>query len=186
MKKTILSLLVLLPLSLPAQQQPPSVQQQIDALKARITALEIRVAEQEAIIRKFQLQEPPRTTQSYSSVEAPGSGSTQRTKSSSGVIGGMKTTGLSLVDQLRSGMSYTKLPAEGPWTHPENWHSLQKGMDTADVLKLLGNPLFTKDSTRPRADLYWQYAGRLANGEQLAGRVRFYKDKLTTWDLPNF
>lgn len=184
MKKSILILLALLPFTLTAQQANQSVQQQLEALRTRIAALEIRVAKQEATIRRLQLQEPPRSTTVTSGVptEAPRSSSSRTSK----VIGGVKTTGLSIMDQLRSGLSYTKLPAEGPWTRPENWHSLQKGMSVQDVQRILGSPLFTKDSTRPRADYYWQYAGRIENGEQLAGRVRFYKDKLTTWELPKF
>lgn len=182
MKKSILILLAGLPLALSAQQNNASVQEQLEALRTRIAALEIRVAEQEATIRKLRLQEPPRATSTpaYTQAEAPKSSKT------SNVIGGVKTTGLSLMDQLRSGLTYTKLPAEGPWTRPENWQSLKKGMTPQDIQKLLGPPLFTKDSIRPRADYYWQYAGKLPNGEQMTGRVRFYKDKLTSWELPKF
>jgi hypothetical protein len=182
MKKSILILLAGFPLAISAQQNNVSVQQQIEALSARVAALELRVAEQEAIIRKLQLKEPPRATitPAYSQTEAPRSSKTSK------VVGGVKTTGLSIMDQLRSGLSYTKLPADGPWTRPENWQSLKKGMTVQDVQRLLGSPLFTKDSIRPRADYYWQYAGKLPNGEQMEGRVRFYKDKLTTWDLPKF
>ena len=188
MKNNIPALLLLLSLCLPgmvcAQQQNGDLQKQINDLRTRIAALEARVAEQETIIRSMRLIESP-TSRPATSVTVQPSAPAPQSKSGT-IVGNVKTTGMSVLDQLRSGISYTKLPATGKWTEPANWKSLAKGMDSGDVLKVLGNPLFTKDSIRPRADEYWQYAGRLQNGEQLAGRVRFYKGKLATWDEPRF
>jgi len=188
MKNNTPTLLLLLTLCLPgllsAQQQNGDMQKQINDLRTRIAALEARVAQQETIIRSMRLIEPPTSRLATSVTVQPSAPAAQN--QSGTIVGGVKTTGMSVLDRLRSGITYTKLPATGKWTELANWKSLNKGMGATDVMKILGNPLFTKDSIRPRADEYWQYAGRLANGEQLAGRVRFYKGKLTTWDEPKF
>lgn len=188
--KRLIQTFLLLPVLLPAlangQQNVAVLHQEIQILKQRIAALEARVATQEATIRQLQLHQPPRAvaTPNYNPSH------TQAAPKSSGVVGAtaskVKTTGLSFMDRIRGGISYTSLPPTGPWTDPNNWNSLVKGMTPDDVVRLLGKPLLSKSSTRPRADYYWQYAGKRPTGEQLAGRVRFYKEKVIDWDLPKF
>lgn len=188
--KRLIHTLLLFPFLLPAiangQQNVAALHQEIQILKQRLAALEARVATQEATIRQLQLHQPPRAAgaPAYTPNQA------QAPQQSSGVIGTtaskVKTTGLSFMDRIRGGISYTSLPPSGPWTDPNNWNGLVKGMSPDDVVRLLGKPLYNKSSTRPRADYYWQYAGKLPNGEQLAGRVRFYKERVIDWDLPKF
>ena len=178
--KNLTRYLLLLPIFLPilasGQQNPAALHQEIEVLKQRIAALEARVSNQDATIRQLQLSQTSRGT-APSTYEAP-----QNVTSA----GNVQTGGLSIMDRLRSGISYTSLPPSGPWANPANWGSLAKGMSPDDVVKLLGKPLFSKDSTRPRADEYWQYAGKLPNGEQLQGRVRYYRGSVVDWDVPKF
>ena len=173
-----LASLLLATVTLSAQQGPTIqlLQEEVNALKQRVAALELRLAKLEA------RPEPPRpsTTPLASARHEPGS------ENSKGILGSLKNSGNTILDDLRNGFSSTSKPAQGPWTEPGNWDKIQKGMARGQVEQLLGKPYAQKSSIKMRVDDYWLYIGILPNGDKLQGRVRFYKDKVSSFDLPKF
>lgn len=159
-------------------QPNPTVQQlqnQVDALKQRVAALELRLAKLEA------RPEPPRPpTAPLVRSAAP------QTEKSGNILGNLKSGSNTLLDDLRNGFNSTSKPAAGPWTDPENWLKIQKGMARAQVEQILGQAGAVKSSIKLRVDDYWLYIGKLPSGDTLQGRVRFYKDKVTSWEHPKF
>ena len=164
--------------SLSAQQAPTtkSLMEEVSALKQRVAALELRLAKLEA------RPEPPRPPSEPLAFDRPKSPS-ENTK---GIIGNIKSSGNSLIEELRNGFSSTNRPAQGAWTKPENWLKVQKGMASAQVEQVLGKPYALKKSIKLRVDNYWLYIGKLPSGSILQGRVRFYKGKVSSFDIPKF
>ena len=159
--------------TLPAQQGPTvqQLQEEIQALKQRVTALELRLAKHET------KAEPPRPAPApLSSASAP----------SGGILGNLKSGSNNLLADLRSGFHSTSKPADGKWTDPENWLKVQKGMARQQVEQVLGKPEAVKSSIKMRVDDYWLYIGKFPSGKTLQGRVRFYKDKVTSLENPKF
>ena len=164
--------------TLSAQQAPTtkSLMEEVSALKQRVAALELRLAKLEA------RPEPPRPPSEPLAFDRPKS-SSENTK---GIIGNIKSSGNSLIEDLRNGFSSTNRPAQGPWTKPENWLKIQKGMVSGQVEQVLGKPYAQKKSIKLRVDNYWLYIGKLPSGNTLQGRVRFYKGKVSSFDIPKF
>ena len=152
---------------------------EIHALKQRISALELRFAEQQAKLRKDQTQAEPAQALSAPLTTAPA-------RAEGGILGNIKSSGSNLVEDLRNGFHSTNKPAEGKWTNPANWTKIQKGMHRQQVEAFLGNAAAVKSSIKLRVDDYWLYIGKMPNGNTLQGRVRFYKDKVTSWQTPRF
>ena len=164
--------------TLSAQQAPTtkSFMEEVSALKQRVAALELRLAKLEA------RPEPPRPPSEPLAFDRPKSPS-ENTK---GIIGNIKSSGNSLIEELRNGFSSTNRPAQGAWTKPENWLKIQKGMASGQVEQVLGKPHAEKKSIKLRVDNYWLYIGKLPSGNTLQGRVRFYKGKVSSFDIPKF
>ena len=164
--------------TLSAQQAPTtkSLLEEVSALKQRVAALELRLAKLEA------RPEPPRPPSDPLAFDRPKS-SSENTK---GIIGNIKSSGNSLIEDLRNGFSSTNRPAQGAWTKPENWLKIQKGMASGQVEQVLGKPYAQKKSIKLRVDNYWLYIGKLPSGNNLQGRVRFYKGKVSSVDIPKF
>ena len=164
--------------TLSAQEAPTtkSFIEEVSALKQRVAALELRLAKLEA------RPEPPRPPSEPLAFDRPRSPS-ENTK---GIIGNIKSSGNSLIEDLRNGFSSTNRPAQGAWTKPENWLKVQKGMASAQVEQVLGKPYALKKSIKLRVDNYWLYIGKLPSGSILEGRVRFYKGKVSSFDIPKF
>ena len=153
-----------------------SLMEEVSALKQRVAALELRLAKLEA------RPEPPRPSSEPLAFDRPNS-SSENTK---GIIGNIKSSGNSLIEELRNGFSSTNRPAQGAWTKPENWLKIQKGMASGQVEQVLGKPYAQKKSIKLRVDNYWLYIGKLPSGNTLQGRVRFYKGKVSSFDIPKF
>ena len=153
-----------------------SLMEEVSALKQRVAALELRLAKLEA------RPEPPRPPSEPLAFDRPKSPS-ENTK---GIIGNIKSSSNSLIEELRNGFSSTNRPAQGAWTKPENWLKIQKGMASGQVEQVLGKPYAQKKSIKLRVDNYWLYIGKLPSGNTLQGRVRFYKGKVSSFDIPNF
>ena len=164
--------------TLSAQQAPTtkSLMEEVSALKQRVAALELRLAKLEA------RPEPPRPPSEPLAFDRPKSPS-ENTK---GIIGNIKSSSNSLIEELRNGFSSTNRPAQGAWTKPENWHKIQKGMASGQVEQVLGKPYAQKKSIKLRVDNYWLYIGKLPSGNTLQGRVRFYKGKVSSFEIPKF
>ena len=164
--------------TLSAQQAPTtkSFMEEVSALKQRVAALELRLAKLEA------RPEPPRPPSESLAFDRPKSPS-ENTK---GIIGNIKSSSNSLIEELRNGFSSTNRPAQGAWTKPENWLKIQKGMASGQVEQVLGKPYAQKKSIKLRVDNYWLYIGKLPSGNTLQGRVRFYKGKVSSFDIPKF
>ena len=164
--------------TLSAQQTPTtkSFMEEVSALKQRVTALELRLAKLEA------RPEPPRPPSEPLAFDRPKSPS-ENTK---GIIGNIKSSSNSLIEELRNGFSSTNRPAQGAWTKPENWLKIHKGMASGQVEQVLGKPYAQKKSIKLRVDNYWLYIGKLPSGNTLQGRVRFYKGKVSSFDIPKF
>ena len=164
--------------TLSAQQAPTtkSFMEEVSALKQRVAALELRLAKLEA------RPEPPRPPSEPLAFDRPKSPS-ENTK---GIIGNIKSSGNSLIEDLRNGFSSTNRPAQGAWTKPENWLKIQNGMASGQVEQVLGKPYAQKKSIKLRVDNYWLYIGKLPSGNTLQGRVRFYKGKVSSVDIPKF
>ena len=164
--------------TLSAQQAPTtkSFMEEVSALKQRVAALELRLAKLET------RPEPPRPPSEPLAFDRPKSPS-DNTK---GFIGNIKSSGNSLIEELRNGFSSTNRPAQGAWTKPENWLKIQKGMASGQVEQVLGKPYAQKKSIKLRVDNYWLYIGKLPSGNTLQGRVRFYKGKVSSFDIPKF
>ena len=164
--------------TLSAQQAPTtkSLMEEVSALKQRVAALELRLAKLEA---RPEPPRPPSEPLAFDRSETP----SQKTN---GIIGNIKSSSNSLIEDLRNGFSSTNRQAQGPWTKPENWLKIQKGMASGQVEQVLGKPYAQKKSIKLRVDNYWLYIGKLPSGNTLQGRVRFYKDKVSSFDIPKF
>ncbi len=145
---------------------------EIHSLKQRVAALELRLAEKEVAALANPKTEPPRPT-----AIAP---------QKQNLVGNIKKGSGSFLSGLRNGFTTTSQPAQGLWTQPENWRKIQNGMTPSQVEILLGKASAVKDSIKLRVDKYWLYIGKRPNGQTLQGRVRFFKDKVTSWDHPKF
>jgi hypothetical protein len=151
---------------------------EIHALKQRVAALELRLAEQQTkLIKAVSHAEPARP------INSP----VQNTKTiKGGILGNIKSSGNNLMEDLRNGFHSTSKSAEGKWTNSGNWIKIQKGMHRQQVEDLLGKAAAVKKSIKLKVDDYWLYIGKTPNGNTLQGRVRFYKGRATSWETPRF
>ena len=164
--------------TLSAQQTPTtkSFMEEVSALKQRVTALELRLAKLEA------RPEPPRPPSEPLAFDRPKS-SSENTK---GIIGNIKSSGNSLIEDLRNGFSSTNRPAQGALTKTRKLAQDSEGYGSGQVEQVLGKPYALKKSIKLRVDNYWLYIGKLPSGNTLQGRVRFYKGKVSSFDIPKF
>ncbi|MEK9985773.1 MAG: hypothetical protein VW879_13630, partial [Opitutae bacterium] len=124
--------------TLSAQQAPTtkSLMEEVSALKQRVAALELRLAKLEA---RPEPPRPPSEPLAFDRHKSP----SENTK---GIIGNIKSSGSSLIEDLRNGFSSTNRPAQGPWTKPENWLKIQKGMASSQIEQIIGKPYAVKTS----------------------------------------
>ena len=66
----------------------------------------------------------------------------------------------------------TVQPAPGGWREASNWRLLAKGMDKAEVVRILGQPQSRKTVSKHE---FWRYGD---------GTVRLYLARLKSWELP--
>lgn len=73
-----------------------------------------------------------------------------------------------------------------PWMNPALWSQLQEGMSPDEVKGILGEPTLEDPSLHPRRDLVYTYRGRrLATGERVIGKVKFWREKVVVIETPS-
>lgn len=98
-----------------------------------------------------------------------------------------KDDGKKWFDAMRVELKKAEVRASGPWTVAATWDSLEKGMKEESVVELLGEPTTRKFSVRKDTDEIFYYRGDLdGSGELIEGEVRIYKGKVRRFVVPDF
>jgi len=154
-----------------AQEDPATkeLRAEIQALKARVTALEKIIAANQAATETKQVQPSP-------GANAP--------SATGKILSGVKAGAGSVLSGVGNVIVPSRTVSVGKWTQLDNWRAIGKGMTPRQIETLLGRPYKAQPSFNKRVDEYWLYRGRLSSGESVEGRVRFYKGKVTDWKIP--
>ena len=74
-----------------------------------------------------------------------------------------------------------------PWMDESKWMRLKLGMTPDEVKSILGKPIRQFPSLNKRIDVAFIYKGRrIPSNKLVEGVVRFYKDELIEFEVPNF
>lgn len=74
-----------------------------------------------------------------------------------------------------------------PWMDESKWTRLKLGMSPDEVKSILGKPIREFPSLNKRIDVAFIYKGRrIPSNKLVEGVVRFYKDELIEFEIPNF
>ena len=74
-----------------------------------------------------------------------------------------------------------------PWMDESKWTLLELGMSPDEVKSILGKPIREFPSLNKRIDVAFIYKGRrIPSNKLVEGVVRFYKDELIEFEVPNF
>jgi hypothetical protein len=74
-----------------------------------------------------------------------------------------------------------------PWMNKSKWTLLELGMSPDEVKSILGKPIREFPSLNKRIDVAFIYKGRrIPSNKLVEGVVRFYKDELIEFEVPNF
>ncbi|MAI44012.1 MAG: hypothetical protein CML09_04895 [Puniceicoccaceae bacterium] len=74
-----------------------------------------------------------------------------------------------------------------PWMDESKWILLELGMSPDEVKSILGKPIREFPSLNKRIDVAFIYKGRrIPSNKLVEGVVRFYKDELIEFEVPNF
>ncbi len=158
-------------------QKDPATQElraEIQALEQRVTALEQLLATDKSAAEPKQPQPAPVPLPEAAAIVSTPDKAVDEGKSRSSTV--LKGIG-NIIAPARK-------PVAGKWTQLQNWRGIRKGMTSQQVETLLGKPYKAKPSFLKYVDEYWLYLGQNASGENLEGKVRFYKGEVTNWESP--
>lgn len=90
------------------------------------------------------------------------------------------------IDNVVSVLQEREEDVNYPWMDAEKWAQLNVGMTSVEVLALLGDPTMNDPSLHKRIDFFYTYQGRrVATRQWSKGLIRFYRNKIVSFDLPN-
>ena len=91
----------------------------------------------------------------------------------------------SFFQKIRNELKSDAVRASGPWTTPEAWTKVRRGISEFDVHRILGNPTKIKNSINPRIDRVYRYEGDLdADGVEEKGVVDFHRGRVVSFEAP--
>jgi len=91
----------------------------------------------------------------------------------------------SFFQKIRNELKSDAVRGSGPWTTPEAWANVRRGISDFEVRRTLGNPTKIKNSLSPRIDRVYRYEGDLdADGVEEKGVVNFQRGRVVSFEPP--
>jgi hypothetical protein len=87
--------------------------------------------------------------------------------------------------KIRNELKSDAIRGSGPWTTPEAWANIRRGISDFEVRRILGNPTKIKNSINPRIERIYRYEGDLdADGIEEKGVVNFQRGRVVSFEAP--
>ena len=91
----------------------------------------------------------------------------------------------SFFQKIRNELKSDAVRGSGPWTTPEAWAKVRRGISDFEVRRTLGNPTKIKNSINPRIDRVYRYEGDLdGDGTEEKGVVNFQRGRVVSLEPP--
>ena len=91
----------------------------------------------------------------------------------------------SFFQKIRNELKSDAILGSGPWTTPEAWVNVRRGISDFEVRRILGNPTKIKNSINPRIDRIYRYEGDLdGDGVEEKGVVNFQRGRVVSFEPP--
>ena len=91
----------------------------------------------------------------------------------------------SFFQKIRNELKSDVVRGSGPWTTPEAWVNVRRGISDFEVRRTLGNPTKIKNSINPRIDRIYRYEGDLdGDGVEEKGVVNFQRGRVVSFEPP--
>jgi hypothetical protein len=91
----------------------------------------------------------------------------------------------SFFQKIRNELKSDAVLGSGPWTTPETWANIRRGISDFEVRRILGNPTKIKNSINPRIDRIYRYEGDLdGDGVEEKGVVNFQRGRVVSFEPP--
>ncbi len=91
----------------------------------------------------------------------------------------------SFFQKIRDELKSDAVRGSGPWTTPEAWVNVRRGITDFEVRRILGNPTKIKNSINPRIERIYRYEGDLdADGVEEKGVVNFHRGRVVSFEPP--